>query len=38
MFETAEKMIQVVSNTARRFVHEARDLAKGHRISEQKLN
>jgi hypothetical protein len=38
MFETAEKMIQVVSNTARGFVHEPRDLANGHRIAEQHLN
>jgi hypothetical protein len=38
VFEAAEKMIQVVGDTAGRFVHEPRDLANGHRIAEQHLN
>jgi hypothetical protein len=38
MFETPEKVVQVVGDTAGRFVHESRDLANGHRIAEQHLN
>jgi hypothetical protein len=38
VFETSKKMVQIVSDTAGRFVHKARDLANRHRISIQHSN
>jgi hypothetical protein len=38
VFEAAEKMIEVVCDTARGFVHESPDLTNGHRIAEQHLD
>jgi hypothetical protein len=38
MFETPEKVIQIIGDTARRFVYESRDLANRHRISKQHLD